>query len=545
MNMIIIMTIFININVIKSNQLQNLMNNYEEKLYKMAEIVKLNNCNQQCNQCIMDSCKSQLSSNDGFVSSDKFGKEFYCNSCEISRMINLKSSSFQYTDFDFKSQSEIDMKNTACWTSKLDESFIYNFNNDSTINWQYFGTPSGNFRIYPGVAQEKCGDYDNRIRPWYVQSVSGAKDIIIILDISGSMLKNNKHKNAISALKVVINTLTINDYFNIILFSNNAYSLLGNNDLYQATNENIKLVLNKISQINFNGETNIESGFHAAYDSFNNAIKSEKTSDCNQIIIFISDGSPTVGLKNNELEEYITKNNKKYILFVFSLGSNADQTFCKNIACKNNGIWNHIEDNSASIVSQISYYYNYISYLREDVKNIKVVWSEQYLDAKGSGLLTTASLAVYSSNNLIGVLGIDILMNELIRIEPNYNDILNEIRQRSNINCPKKLNLDPCKLELIRKKNYIIDQSDNNQQIRTCTNLICNDSQNESRQNVQNKCNILLNNIDYCPIRKSFHDEACVKTNTICSNSNNLFNNYIMNFYINLCFLLILLNMEN
>lgn len=77
--------------------------------------------------------------------------------------------------------------------------------------WMHFGAPSGAFRIFPARPQEDCpGDFDPRLRPWYVAGSSGPKNIILLLDNSGSMdgLRLAYLKEA--ALRV-IDTLTIGD----------------------------------------------------------------------------------------------------------------------------------------------------------------------------------------------------------------------------------------------------------------------------------------------------------------------------------------------
>ena len=60
----------------------------------------------------------------------------------------------------------------------------------------------GIFRIFPGniiavKVDEKDGEehtadlYDCRRRIWYIQAAASAKDIVIMLDVSGSMIGNN------------------------------------------------------------------------------------------------------------------------------------------------------------------------------------------------------------------------------------------------------------------------------------------------------------------------------------------------------------------
>ena len=43
--------------------------------------------------------------------------------------------------------------------------------------------------------------YDARFRPWYSTASTGPKDIIIVLDTSGSMIKNDRLATAKNAAK--------------------------------------------------------------------------------------------------------------------------------------------------------------------------------------------------------------------------------------------------------------------------------------------------------------------------------------------------------
>lgn len=51
-----------------------------------------------------------------------------------------------------------------------------------------------------------CVD-DPRIRPWYVAASSGPKDVVIVLDVSGSMSQYGRLDLAKEAAETVINTL--------------------------------------------------------------------------------------------------------------------------------------------------------------------------------------------------------------------------------------------------------------------------------------------------------------------------------------------------
>jgi hypothetical protein len=84
----------------------------------------------------------------------------------------------------------------------------------------YFASYRGLFREYPGEYRgddnAQCDDYDPRNRPWYTSASSGAKNIIILLDISSSMM--NKSQDAITIAISLIYSLGISDNVGVIAF---------------------------------------------------------------------------------------------------------------------------------------------------------------------------------------------------------------------------------------------------------------------------------------------------------------------------------------
>ena len=52
----------------------------------------------------------------------------------------------------------------------------------------------------------------SRYRGWYASAASGSKDVIIVIDTSGSMGQGNRMAYAKSAAQWVINTLSDTDY---------------------------------------------------------------------------------------------------------------------------------------------------------------------------------------------------------------------------------------------------------------------------------------------------------------------------------------------
>lgn len=102
--------------------------------------------------------------------------------------------------------------------------FIYskNYFSENETFLQYVGTPRGVYRTYPAHTYEenRCypseNAYDCRSRPWFISSVMGPKDIIILLDGSDSMNINGRLDNAKDAITKFINALSDGDYFNLL-----------------------------------------------------------------------------------------------------------------------------------------------------------------------------------------------------------------------------------------------------------------------------------------------------------------------------------------
>ena len=64
--------------------------------------------------------------------------------------------------------------------------------------------------------------YDPRYRPWYAVGASGPKDVLVVIDTSGSMV-GTRISLAREAARYVLDTLTDGDYGGVVTFSSSAY----------------------------------------------------------------------------------------------------------------------------------------------------------------------------------------------------------------------------------------------------------------------------------------------------------------------------------
>ncbi|KAG8523898.1 Voltage-dependent calcium channel subunit alpha-2/delta-3, partial [Galemys pyrenaicus] len=103
--------------------------------------------------------------------------------------------------------------NGVYWSESLNKVFVDNFDRDPSLIWQYFGSAKGFFRQYP----EKLRTHFCFIfpQPRYIQAATSPKDVIILVDVSGSM-KGLRLTIAKQTVSSILDTLGDDDFFNII-----------------------------------------------------------------------------------------------------------------------------------------------------------------------------------------------------------------------------------------------------------------------------------------------------------------------------------------
>ena len=162
------------------------------------------------------------------------------------------------------------------------------------------------------------------------------KDIVFVLDTSGSMADRGKMEKARKALLFGINGLREGDRFNVINFAGEEH--LMESGLISANMSGKKKGQDFVKKLKPNGGTNINDALRAALKQFDNSSRPK-------MLVFLTDGLPTVGESNIER---IIKNAKEIKvnglrLFPFGVGYDVNTRLLDKLAAENSGVADYIE----------------------------------------------------------------------------------------------------------------------------------------------------------------------------------------------------------
>ncbi|XP_071751266.1 voltage-dependent calcium channel subunit alpha-2/delta-2a [Centroberyx gerrardi] len=342
--------------------------------------------------------------------------------------VNYSSSAVQIPTDIYKGSPVI--LNELNWTQALERVFIDNRREDSSLRWQVFGSATGVTRYYPATpwrAPNKIDLYDVRRRPWYIQGASSPKDMVIIVDVSGSVSGLTLKLMKTSVMEM-LDTLSDDDYVNVARFSEKADAVVPCfKTLVQANVRNKKIFKEAVTHMQAKGTTDYKSGFTFAFEQLLNE-SSAPRANCNKMIMMFTDGGED---RAQDIFERYNWPNKTVRVFTFSVGQhNYDVTPLQWIACANKGYYFEIPSIGAIRINT----QEYLDVLGRPMvlagpKAKQVQWTNVYQDALGLGLVITGTMPVFnltadggnSQNQLIlGVMGVDIAINEIKKKTPTY-----------------------------------------------------------------------------------------------------------------------------
>ncbi|CAG5128291.1 unnamed protein product, partial [Candidula unifasciata] len=311
-------------------------------------------------------------------------------------------------NFDFSSvhipveiyDGNIDILNGLNWTAGLDEQFKKNQEEDPDMLWQYFGSQSGFLRFYPAALWPSKGVdlYDVRRRSWYTQGSSSPKDMMILIDTSGSTHGQSLQLMQ-NSVKSILDTLGENDYVNIVAFSeqaNFASRCFNHTAFVQANYRNKLRLMKDIDKLLASGQTDFSEAIRFAFEKFKEFSDNASNTDsiganCNKVIMLLTDGGTDTA---EEVFEKYNWPNKTVRVFTYAVGATPNPiSALRWMACANRGFFSQIPAMGA-IRARVQ---AYTRHLREkEIANAKEVAFEITIDPRELGMMTTVTRPVYN-----------------------------------------------------------------------------------------------------------------------------------------------------
>jgi len=155
------------------------------------------------------------------------------------------------------------------------------------------------------------------------------REVVLVIDRSGSM-RGTKMAQALAAATQVIDGLELGEAFNIIDYSDSINSFAERPVI--KTSETTSQARVYIAGIQANGGTNI-------HDAMLEAVRQQPTEGMLPLVIFLTDGLPTVGERNEvKIREAIrTANRHERRVFTFGVGVDVNTPLLSNIASSSRG----------------------------------------------------------------------------------------------------------------------------------------------------------------------------------------------------------------
>ncbi|KAJ8360971.1 hypothetical protein SKAU_G00174960 [Synaphobranchus kaupii] len=370
----------------------------------------------------------------------ELGKEFILepNDHFNNLSVNLSLSVVQVPTNMYNKDSAI--VNGVYWSEALNKVFVDNFERDPSLIWQYFGSAKGFFRQYPGVKwhSDEHGviAFDCRNRKWYIQAATSPKDVVILVDVSGSM-KGLRLTIARQTVSSILDTLGDDDFFNIIAYNQEIHYVEPclNGTLVQADKTNKDHFREHLDKLFAKGMGLLGNALTEAFTLLNNFNQTGRGSMCSQAIMLVTDGA--TDMYDSVFAKYNWPH-RKVRIFPYLIGR--ESAFADNLkwmACANKGYFSQIST-LADVQENVMRYLHVLSRPKVIDHEHDTVWTEAYVDdtlphaqkmggINGPLLMTTVAMPVFSTKNqtrnqgiLLGVVGTDIPVQELLKVLPKH-----------------------------------------------------------------------------------------------------------------------------
>ena len=179
--------------------------------------------------------------------------------------------------------------------------------------------------------------YDARRRLWYSEAINSGKDVIIAVDLSGSIV-GTPFKIVKLAIKSLIDTLQQNDFFNVVYHRDKKTSQLVDcfDKLVQATQNNKQLFSKQVDKLlKPYGEADVYELLKRSLTILDSSDGDDLTSaNCSKVVMLISDGMEEDSKITNLFDSYSHLN---VVVFTYFIGFGFDTECLKELAKEHGG----------------------------------------------------------------------------------------------------------------------------------------------------------------------------------------------------------------
>ncbi|XP_029455755.1 voltage-dependent calcium channel subunit alpha-2/delta-4 isoform X2 [Rhinatrema bivittatum] len=421
-----------------SEEMANMLRSKVEAVERLVEAAEEADLNHEFNSSLVFEYYNSVrindkDENDNYV---ELGNEFILEPNEHfnNLLVNTTLSNVQLPTNVYN--KDPDILNGVFMSEALNPIFVENFRRDPTLTWQYFGSSTGFFRLYPGIKwmpdDNGVISFDCRNRGWYIQAATSPKDIVMLVDVSGSM-KGLRMTIAKHTIATLLDTLGENDFVNVIAYNDYVHYIepCFKGILVQADRDNREHLKQLVADLHAKGVGTVNQALIEAFKVLQEFREAGQGGLCNQAIMLITDGAV------EDYEAVFEKYNwpdRKVRLFTYLIGR--EVTFVENvkwIACNNKGYYTQIST-LADVQENVMEYLHVLSRPMVISHNHDIIWTEAYMDsalfasqAQSLLLMTTVAMPVFSKKNetrsegiLLGVVGSDVPLRELLKLAPRY-----------------------------------------------------------------------------------------------------------------------------
>ncbi|XP_036957812.1 voltage-dependent calcium channel subunit alpha-2/delta-3-like isoform X3 [Acanthopagrus latus] len=278
--------------------------------------------------------------------------------------------------------------------------------------------------------------FDCRNRKWYIQAATSPKDVVILVDVSGSM-KGLRLTIARQTVSSILDTLGDDDFFNIIAYNQEIHYVEPclNGTLVRADRTNKDHFREHLDKLFAKGIGLLGEALAEAFTILSDFNQTGRGSVCSQAIMLVTDGA--TAMYDDVFEKYNWPE-RKVRIFPYLIGR--ESAFADNLkwmACANKGYFSQIST-LADVQENVMRYLHVMSRPKVIDHEHDTVWTEAYVDSAlsqaykmkekaGPALMTTVAMPVFSTKNetknqgiLLGVVGTDIPLQELMKLIPKH-----------------------------------------------------------------------------------------------------------------------------